>query len=165
MKNRRLKKLLMLLLFPISIMGQNAYVEWNVGVAYIDLDDFEIPCPGTSVLFGNTFETENNLLIDAEVGLAFPSIVTGKIGIGKYLNKENKSAFIVGVRPWPMHLYTQINLPNRKRGQWIFSVEIGAEELLEETNLSAEFDGFSLYSVGLVSIGYRWSLFKRKSNK
>ena len=54
MKNRRLKKLLMLLLlFPISFMGQNAYVEWNVGVAYID--EFELPCPGTSVLFGNTF--------------------------------------------------------------------------------------------------------------
>ena len=158
MKNRRLKKLLMLLLFPISFMGQNTYVECNVGFAYVDLDDFETPCPGTSVLFGNTFETKNNILIDAEIGLAFPSILTGKVSLGKYLNKEKKSAFLVGVRPWPMHLSAQLNLPELKKGQWIISLEIGAEEILNQTNLNINVYGVSFYSKGIVTIGYRWNI-------
>ena len=156
----KLNKLLLILFFPITLISQHAYIEWNVGAAYIE--EIDMPCPGTSVLFGKTFNTENNLLIDAEVGLAFPSIVTAKIGLGKYLNEKNKSAFIVGLRPWPMHLSAQLNLPELKRGQWIISAELGVEELLNSSNLNMDIDGVSLYSIGLISFGYRWNIKSKK---
>ena len=45
----------------------------------------------------------NNCLLDMEIGLAFPTIVTGKIGFGFFIDKKEKSAIVLGIRPWPLH--------------------------------------------------------------
>ena len=119
-----MKKLILLFLFPFFLNAQNLYVESNFGIANIDgLGVF----PGASVLFGNRFEKpESKFLLDMEIGVAFPSIVTAKIGGGIFVNKEKKSAVVFGVRPWPFHLYSQINFNEGKartmdsfsRGRW-----------------------------------------------
>jgi hypothetical protein len=77
-----MKNLFFLLLFPFFSNAQNLYVESNFGVANIDgLGVF----PGASVLFGKRFEKpESNFLLDMKVGLAFPSIITAKIGGGLF---------------------------------------------------------------------------------
>lgn len=86
-----MKNLFFLFLFPIFINAQGLYFESNIGIANIDGDIF----PGTSVLFGKRFEkAESNCLLDMEIGLAFPTIVTGKIGFGFFIDKEEKSAII-----------------------------------------------------------------------
>mgnify|MGYP006427211533 CR=1 FL=1 len=138
-----MKKLILLFLFPFFLNAQNLYVESNFGVANIDgLGVF----PGASVLFGKRFEKpESNFLFDMQVGLAFPSIITAKIGGGVFLNKEKKSAVVFGVRPWPFHLYSQINFNQGKRGQWIVSVEAGGV-------LLDDFLDVDLYEISLESL-------------
>ena len=164
----KFKKILVLLLFPIGLIAQDVkkitqrYTEFNAGLCYTDEINFVVP--GSSFLIGKVFETKKDLLVDAQIGVAFPTIVTAKVGIGKYINKENKSAFFFGIRPWPMHLYGQINFPKRKKGQWIITTELGTEELIEEYigHETIDADGFSAYSIGLVSFGYRWDIKSKK---
>ena len=122
---------------------QNGYIEWNVGLAYLI---YGTAFPGTSVLIGTRLDFKNNLLLDVEAGVALPGYGTGKLGIGSYIDKENKSAFFVGIRPWPMHVYLQINMPETKIGQCIISGELGNGS---ET---------SLYSMAIFNFGYRWKL-------
>jgi hypothetical protein len=152
-----MKKLILLFLFPFFLNAQNLYVESNFGVANIDgLGVF----PGASVLFGKRFEKpESNFLFDMQVGLAFPSIITAKIGGGVFLNKEKKSAVVFGVRPWPFHLYSQINFNQGKRGQWIVSVEAGG--VLLDDFLDVDLYEISLESLFIANFGYRWNIGKK----
>ncbi|MBI33894.1 MAG: hypothetical protein CMP67_00845 [Flavobacteriales bacterium] len=145
MKN--VKQLLLgLILLNFTGIAQNGYVEWNVGIANIEDEFFQGFFPGTSVLIGTRLNFPKNLLLDVEAGVAFPSIVTAKLGIGSYLNKGNNSACVVGIRPFPLHGYAQINFPETRIGQWIISGELG--------------DGSenSLYSRAILNFGYRWKL-------
>ena len=76
-----MKKIILILsLLPIFLLSQsnNAYKEFNFGIAVVD--DFGFP--GASFLFGKTNYNSNNTLLDYQIGIAFPSIVTGKIGFG-----------------------------------------------------------------------------------
>ena len=152
-----MNKLVLLFLFPFFLNAQNLYVESNFGVANIDgLGVF----PGASVLFGKRFEKpESNFLFDMQVGLAFPSIITAKIGGGVFLNKEKKSAVVFGVRPWPFHLYSQINFNQGKRGQWIVSVEAGG--VLLDDFLDVDLYEISLESLFIANFGYRWNIGKK----
>jgi len=54
-------------------------LEWNAGVSYID-DGLYFP--GCSYLIGTTYITKSNLVLDAQIGLAFPTLATGKVGEG-----------------------------------------------------------------------------------
>lgn len=146
-----MKTLILLLFFPLFVSGQNMYIELNFGVAKIyDTGVF----PGTSLLVGNKFELKDNLFLDTEIGLALPSIITGKIGVGRYIHKKTQTAFIVGVRPWPFHLYCQVNLPEGKRGQWILSAELGTGKV------------YSMESSFIANFGYQWKINrKEKKNK
>lgn len=114
------------------------------------------PMPGASFLIGNRIESQNNFLADIEIGLAFPTIVTGKIGLGSYINKERKSAILVGIRPWPLFLFLQANLPSRPKGQWIFSLEAGSALL--GTSRSQD---LSFYSTFIANFEYRWDIGKQ----
>ena len=69
------------------------------------------------------------------------------------MNKEKKSAVVFGVRPWPFHLYSQINFNEGKRGQWIFSVEAGGA-LVDMYEISLE-------SLFIANFGYRWNIGKK----
>ena len=157
-----MKKLIFLLVFPFFSIGQDSYIEINAGLANLDDSDFSF-FPGGSVLWGKVFEkTESNFLIDMQVGLALPSLVTAKIGIGSFLNKEKKSAISAGIRPWPLHLYTQVNFNEGKRGQWIVSLEAGST-LLEEGGVDGgiagyDFDELAMHSRFILNFGYRIDL-------
>lgn len=145
MKN--VKELLLgLILLSFTGFTQNEYVEWNVGLANIGDGLTGIFFPGTSFLIGTRVDFENNLLLDLEGGLALPGYATAKLGIGAYINKEKNSAFVAGVRPWPMHCYGQINFPETNIGQWILSGELGNGSEI------------SLYSSAILNFGYRWKL-------
>jgi hypothetical protein len=128
------------------IKSKNSFVEWNFGVAYIAEDDFIFP--GTSYLWGQTYINENNLIFEFEAGLALPSIVTGKLGIGK---KFNNTKVIVGVRPFPFNLYLQSSFTNGKKGYWVGSIEFNP--LNSNTSLS-------FGSKAILNFGYRWNILK-----
>jgi len=160
---------LILLILSISLMNicnaqeqtsyksNSSFIEWNVGVAKIgqgNLDDGLLDgsfFPGTSLLYGSTYVNENNTIFEYEIGAAFPSIITGKLGIGK---KIGDTKLIIGVRPFPFNLFYQASLPSGKRGYFILSVEfnpIDQEQFI------------SMGSKGLFTLGYRWNVGKRKS--
>ena len=104
-----MKKLLLLLFIcPIVSFSQsinnNSYKEFNIGI-YSGIS--YIPAfPGASFLFGKTNYYQNNTLLDYQVGVAFPSIVTGKVGFG--FGDENY-ATIFGIRPFPTSTYIQFS--------------------------------------------------------
>ncbi|MEJ6777234.1 MAG: hypothetical protein QNK85_07935 [Crocinitomicaceae bacterium] len=149
--------LLTLLLVPMISIGQNTYksthhfLEWNFGFAYIE--DIPFPLPGTSVLFGGTHINENNFIFEYEVGLALPSIVTGKLGIGR---RFKSTEVIVGVRPFPFNIYLQSSFANKQKGYWISSIEFNP---LHNTETK-----FSFASTAILNFGYRWNLIKNKNS-
>ena len=152
-----MKKLIFIIFFPFFVNGQGMYVESNLGIANIGGDIF----PGASVLFGKRFEkAESNYLLDVEIGVAFPTIITGKIGGGFFLNKDKKSAIVAGIRPWPLHFYTQINFNEGERGQWILSLEAGSA-LIDQRIGNIYLDELSFYSSGILNFGYRWNIGKK----
>ena len=126
--------------------SENSFIEWNFGVALISDEMF--PFPGTSVLWGKTLINENNFIFEYEGGFAFPTIVTGKIGIGKKFNTTNLT---FGVRPWPFHLYTQATFASMENGYWITSVEV---------NPFNRDSPISFGSIAMITFGYRWYLNK-----
>ena len=124
-------------------------LEWNTGVSYIDLDGY---FPGCSYLIGTTYITKSNLVLDAQIGLAFPTFVTGKIGFGL---KAKNSIITAGIRPFPAHAYIQMQWsPNNKRRSFIFSFEESAYSMTNDY----DWDGLSAYSIRLATVGYRWNL-------
>jgi hypothetical protein len=125
----------------------NSFVEWNFGVAFTR-DNFLFP--GSSVLFGRTIINENNLIFEYEAGLALPSLITGKLGIGK---KFNNTKVIVGARPFPFNLYLQSSFAEEKKGYWITSVEF---------NPLGSDQSISLASKAILNFGYRWNIIYNK---
>ena len=124
--------ILILILAPLLTLSQsnNTYKEINLGIALFDDSGF----PGASFLFGKTNYYTNNTLLDYQLGVAFPSIVTGKIGFG--IGNED-FATIIGVRPWPTCAYLQLS-ENEKH------------------NLSVEYGSFEGYQVTLLTYGIRF---------
>ena len=124
--------ILILILAPLLTLSQsnNTYKEINLGIALFDDSGF----PGASFLFGKTNYYTNNTLLDYQLGVAFPSIVTGKIGFG--IGYED-FATIIGVRPWPTCAYLQLS-ENEKH------------------NLSVEYGSYEGYQVTLLTYGIRF---------
>jgi hypothetical protein len=128
------------------------FLEWNFGLAYItDVGTSHFIFPGTSLLLGKTWVNENNYVFEFEAGLALPSIVTGKIGVGK---KINNSIVVMGVRPYPFHLFLQSSIASGEKGYWITSMELNP--------LQTGAQSMSLYSKAILNFGYRWNLSKKK---
>ena len=135
------KLLILLFICPIVSFSQsinnNSYKEFNIGI-YSGIN--YIPAfPGASFLFGKTNYYQNNTLLDYQVGVAFPSIVTGKVGFG--FGDENY-ATIFGIRPFPNSNYIQ------------FSIN-------EKNNISLEYVLPDLFDVELesgiiITYGYRF---------
>ena len=81
---------------PSTEITKTSFFEFNFGVALVSFDsDGYIPLPGGSALWGTTFINQDNFIFEYEVGFAFPTIVTGKMGVGKRFNITN---IIVGLR-------------------------------------------------------------------
>ena len=127
-----------------SITSKNSFIEWNFGIAFISEENF--PFPGTSVVWGKTYVNENDIIFEYQAGFALPSLVTGKIGIGKMFDTTK---VIVGIRPFPFNVFLQSSFAPKKNGYWIASVELNP--------LNANTD-ISFGSKAILNVGYRWSL-------
>ena len=104
-----MKKIILILsLVPLLTFSQtkNIYKEFNFGIAVLDGAAF----PGASFLIGKTNYYSNNTLLDYQIGVAFPSIVTAKVGFG--IGNEDFAA-IIGFRPWPTCPYLQLSIKER----------------------------------------------------
>ena len=125
--------ILILSLVPLLTFSQskNIYKEFNFGVALFDGNN---AFPGASFLFGKTHYYTNNALLDYQLGIALPSIVTGKVGFG--IGNED-FATIIGFRPWPTCPYLQFSFNERY-------------------NLSIEYGFFGDYEVTLITYGLRF---------
>ena len=106
------KILLLLFICPIisfsQTLNKSIYYEFNVGI-FSPVDGGFI-FPGASFLIGQKNYYENNTLLDSQIGLAFPSIATAKIGYG--LGNE-KYATIFGVRAFPTSIYIQFSFKEK----------------------------------------------------
>mgnify|MGYP000942015114 CR=1 FL=1 len=95
------------------------------------------------------YRNENNLIFEYEVGFAFPTLVTGKLGIGK---KFNNTKVVVGIRPFPFNVYGQSSFANRENGYWITSIEFNP------------INSRNRISNSILNFGYRWDLGSKKKN-
>ena len=142
-----MKKLIILLLIaPMSLFGQTEnsqkFIEINAGAASIDDYDFSSIFPGVSGLFGQTFEFTKNGIFEYQIGVALPSLITGKVAIGIGNIRNN---FALAIRPWPLTIG-----PQGKIGNFSFSFEVG-------NNDTASFEA------GLIAtVGYRFNLGRKK---
>jgi len=91
-----------------GVQGARNYIDASYGVAFIEggVERLGIPFPGGSFLVGRRSFFSQNMFLDGEVGLAFPTIGTGKFGVGR-LNPNTGKSITLGVRPYPSHLYIQ----------------------------------------------------------
>lgn len=115
-----MKKLILLLtLLPLFGYTQTTtkYVEVNIGFSTGIVPFF----PGASVLYGATDRYPSGFIMDYEGGIAFPTLVTGKFGLGYDANGTEITA---GIRPWPPTTYGQVRIdrPN-KNADIILSIE------------------------------------------
>ena len=132
-----------------SILRSQAYTELNFGAALIDGELYG-PFPGISFLIGKKTYFNNNTIVDLQIGLAFPSIATAKLGVGY---KMRTSELIVGVRPWPMHFYLQTQLNQKPKGEWIMSIEVSPYTFSRDYNEPVYVA--SMQSYGMLTFGYR----------
>lgn len=138
-----------------------AYFDSNLGIAFVDLG---VPFPGASLLGGVRRVSASGFVLEAEGGLAFPTVVTGKVGLG-IQRFEGGPSGTIGLRLWPLHAYYQQSIPTRRcertlseraqrrlqrRGKdrnnlrcsdWYFTLEVG-------TYGSISFDSQAIISVG-----------------
>ena len=129
----------------IALKGfqKESFKEWNFGVSF--LRGSNIPWPGGSYLWGETFINENDFIIEYQYGFALPTLITGKLGIGK---RFKKTEVVVGVRPFPFNFYGQTSFIKGKEGYWIASFEFNPTS------------NFGL-SNAIFNVGYRWDLVSR----
>ncbi len=145
-----MKKLIILFaLVPIVLFGQEnnkvKFLELNIGIAAIDGYDFSDGFPGASFLFGQTKQFSDNGIFEYQVGIAAPSIITGKVAVG-YGNLKNNIA--LAVRPWPLLIG-----PQAKIGNFTFSFEVGTDSEIS-------------FDAGLIStVAYRWTIGGKKKNE
>jgi len=104
-----MKKILLILALILCFNISKAqttvtYTELNVGASVGTIPLF----PGFSVLYGATTKCDNGIILDYQGGLAFPSLVTGKAGIGFSLDPKLDLTF--GVRVWPSSTYVQLKV-------------------------------------------------------
>ena len=164
------------------------YIDAAYGVAFLDggVERLGVPFPGASFLVGRRSFFTETMFLDGEVGLAFPSIGTGKFGVGR-LNPNTGKSIALGVRPYPAHLYIQFGADkgrcdgnvkprtlrrlNRRGkdvsellcGESTFSIE-GSSWLFYQmltgdlSTFSQPTHSWSLWSSFMVTWGHRWYL-------
>jgi hypothetical protein len=64
-------------------------------------------------MYGGSTKYPSGIVLDYEGGIAFPSIITGKAGIGVSIDPYLDIS--AGIRPWPSSTYLQLNIlrPNK----------------------------------------------------
>ena len=137
-----MKKLLLTLTLLTSVItySQNKqyYIEVNGGVSttinsedeVIDYTDMSVTYedntkPTASLLFGTNIPMGDFSLIDLQIGFSYPYIVSGKIGVGSYFGRKEFIAFIMGVRPYPLSVYSQLNIRQNNKLHFFLCGELG----------------------------------------
>jgi hypothetical protein len=136
--------------------NNRTYLEVNSGIAVFEQSSYYGPFygdifPGISFLIGNQNFIFQNIFFESQIGLAFPSIVTAKIGLG-FINKGIGAS--IGMRLYPTMGYAQIHLPT-SNGQFNISAEISPL-----TNSSFEF--YSMGAKYIFTLGYQWNIGKSR---
>lgn len=140
------KIILILIITPIIGFSQNSnkYKEFNVGIYVNNLQfegwsriDLDFIFPGASFLWGKTNYFDNFYFFDYQLGVAFPSLVTGKAGVG-IGSQDSPFIFSTGIRPWPLTYYVQLDINSK----FIISIE---------PFLSSRSNG-----TGIATIGFRF---------
>jgi len=128
-------------------LGQSKqqFLEVNVGIAGLYDYDFSEAFPGMSVLYGQTKQISDICVGEWQAGLALPSIVTAKIGLGLGSVTNN---VMISVRPWPLTIGPQIRM-----GGLSASFEVGTTE-----------DDISIGAGLIATVGYRF-IIKNKKQK
>lgn len=145
-----MKRLILLLaLLPLFTYAQSTttYTEVNIGFSTGIIPMF----PGASVLYGATDRYPSGFIMDYEGGIAFPTLVTGKFGMGYDANGTEITA---GIRPWPPATYGQVRIdrPNKKA-----DIIISMEGMLFPTELFVQ--------RAILTIGWRFDSMKYKDIK
>lgn len=137
-----MKKLLLTLTLLTSVIthSQNKqyYIEVNGGVTttinsedeVIDYTDMSVTYedntkPTASLLFGTNIPMGDYSLIDLQIGFIYPYIVSGKVGVGSYFGSKEFVGFIMGVRPYPLSLYSQLNIRQNNKLHFVLCGELG----------------------------------------
>ena len=158
--------ILSLLLFAgIQSQAQEDIYSFELNIGLCETTDDYFPySPGMSYLAGITRITRSNKVFEAQVGLAAPFPITGRIGTGIYI-EEAKTTITVGVRPLPAHAYVQLQwLPLNKSYGFTLSYEESAFSLLKtEPNYSIERSLFDVevlsgQSFRIFTVGYKWNI-------
>tara|TARA_B100000963_G_C22432219_1_gene582672 strand:- start:235 stop:723 length:489 start_codon:yes stop_codon:yes gene_type:complete len=134
------KILLLILLIPELLYSQNKlfYVEANAGVSttvnyedeVVDIVDMSVTYENNdrfmgSLSIGTNIPMGDYSLIDVQIGLSYPYILTGKVGVGSYYGKREQIAIILGVRPYPLMGYAQLNIRPNTGLHFVVCGEIG----------------------------------------
>ena len=136
--------------------NNRSYLEVNSGIAVFEEFSYFGPpsgriFPGISFLIGNQSFVSKNIFFESQIGLALPSIVTAKIGLG-FINKGIGAS--IGIRLFPTMAYAQIHLPT-SNGQFNISAEVSPF-----TNSSLE--SYSLGARNIFTVGYQWNIGKSR---
>ena len=141
------------------------YFDSNIGIAFVgDLLTalfLELLCLGE---FGGC--PSPVLSSKLKRGLAFPTIATGKVGVGIQRFKGGPSGTI-GLRLWPLHAYYQQTIPTRRcerplskfAQRWLRRMGKDRQNLLCSdwyfTLEAGTYGGISFESLAIVSVGHR----------
>lgn len=135
-----MKKLLILLLFPIYCTAQYpVYIEINGGVGITYEKDVD---PMGSILVGKLFPMGDYSYVDIQVGVELQTIFTGKIGVGSYFDRDESISIQIGLRCYPASLYMQFMFGEPDKMQMHFCAELGGAG-------KASVDYRSLFNMGL----------------
>lgn len=153
----------LLILFVFLLLGNRALaqrqyysLELNAGICQPS-DHWFGPFPGSSYLIGSTYISKKNIVLESQIGLAFPSVGTAKIGIGG-ISATNNTILTVGIRPYPSHAYIQAQWISKKKNiAFTASYEESAYSLLNSSG-GYKYEDVSFYSVRLITIGYKWRI-------
>lgn len=150
--------ILTLLLFAgIQSQAQEDIFSYELNIGVSQTNDWFEYFPGMSYLVGITRITRSNKVFEAQMGLAAPSVFTGRIGTGIYIDDAN-TTITVGVRPYPAHGYVQLQwLPWGKSYGFTFSYEESAFSLLNNDG-RYDFEQLSGYSLRILTVGYKWNI-------
>ena len=126
-------------LFINSVHAQKSqsFKELNTGIAFentdITFDEWGV-FPGVSFLRGQTYQN-NKRIFEWQAGIAFPSLVTGKLTLAH--GKFDKYSGI-SIRVWPLTIGPQFKI-----NRLTISAELGTGEYI------------SFYSRGILTVGFR----------
>lgn len=133
-----MKKLILIAFLLLSSLIVNAqttkYVEVNTGFSTGTIPFF----PGGSIMIGATHKFDSGIILDYEGGVAIPTIITFKGGVGFNINQD---ILTFGVRPWPGSVYAQYEIMRPGKSSDIVLTAEGSLGVIQSS---------------IFTIGWRW---------